>query len=228
MKVYALSIETELSDTIFHLLLAYTSSEKHERILKYRKKLDAVRALLSDLLVRAAIIENLEIQNSNISFNYNKYGKPFLNNNQKFHFNVSHSGNWVVCAIDNNPIGIDIEKIDKIDLNISNHFFSNKESIYLMNQPCEHRLSYFYDLWTLKESYIKALGCGLSLPLNSFSIKLKDSSILLETDKDLPQYFFKQYNIDCNYKMSVCSFINAFPNSIFFKSIDDILGIFHI
>lgn len=223
MKVYALNIEDESSDVMFDVLLSYASNEKHEKIKRFTKKLDAKRTLLSDLLTRVIIMENLKIQNKDINFNYNKYGKPFLQGYDNLHFNASHSGSWVVCALDNNFLGIDIEKIDCIDLEIAKNFFSAKEYIELMSKAQNQRQPYFFDLWTLKESYIKALGFGLSLPLDSFTIRIINHNILLETENLPKQYFFKQYNIDNDYKLSLCSLNDTFPNSVCIKSIKDII-----
>jgi len=224
MKIYALYLETELSALTFNNLLSYVSNEKQEKVKRFMKKADAERSLLSDLLSRIAIMENLKVQNRDIQFIYNKYGKPSLINFPDFHFNLSHSGNWIVCAIDNKAIGIDIEKIDNIDLDIAKRFFSDKEYFDLMNKPYSHRNSYFFDLWTLKESYIKALGCGLSLPLDSFAFTIEKDTISLDTANEFNQCFFKQYDIDKNYKMGICSLNNTFPNSIDFKTWEDVLS----
>lgn len=224
MKVYALYLKSELPTLIFDNLLSYVSNEKKEKVDRFMRKIDAERALLSDVLCRTVIMENLKLYNKDIKFSYNKYQKPYLITFPNFHFNLSHSGNWIVCAIDDKTIGIDIEKIDNIDLDIAKRFFTTKEHLDLMNSPCNHRQAYFYDLWTLKESYIKALGWGLSLPLDSFSIRINNDNISLETNNEFNQCFFKQYDIDTNYKMSICSLNNSFPNNIIFKTVEDILS----
>ena len=66
-------------------------------------------------------------------------------------------------------IGVDIEKIQLIDLKVAQRFFSEKEYEDLIAKTSSERIAYFYDLWTLKESLTKTLGIGLTIPLNSFS-----------------------------------------------------------
>jgi 4'-phosphopantetheinyl transferase len=103
------------------------------------------RGLFADLLVRKVLIEEFNLTNEEIHFSIDEYGKPYCEFINNFHFNVSHSGDWVVCAVDNKPIGIDIEKISKIDLDISKNFFSDKEheDLLLSNDPYD----YFFTLW---------------------------------------------------------------------------------
>lgn len=62
-------------------------------------------------------------------------GKPVVRHIPSFHFNLSHSGDWVVCAIDDAPVGIDIEEIKPIDLAIAKRFFQQMSmKIYFHNR----------------------------------------------------------------------------------------------
>ncbi len=70
------------------------------------------------------------------------------------------------------PVGVDIEKIRPIDFAIAERFFTASEYRLLMDTAEQERLQLFYTLWTLKESYIKFVGKGLSIPLDSFAIEL--------------------------------------------------------
>lgn len=222
MKLYALYINQSIPSQLFNSLLPFVSIERRKKIYKFIRKEDADRSLIADILLREALIENLKIENDNIFFNYGNYGKPRLINHESINFNISHSGNWVVCAINSHEVGIDIEKIEDIDFDIAKSFFSEKEYIDLMNKDINKRKDYFYDLWTLKESYIKACGKGLSLDLRSFSFLIENSNILLESKDNSRNYFFKQYFIDKNYKLSVCTLENHFAEEVIFKSLDSL------
>ena len=222
MKLYALYINQGIPSQLFNSLLSLVSIERRKKIYKFIRKEDADRSLIADILLREALIENFKIENDNIFFNYGKYGKPRLINHESINFNISHSGNWVVCAINDHEVGIDIEKIEDIDFDIAKSFFSEKEYIDLMNKDINKRKDYFYDLWTLKESYIKACGKGLSLDLRSFSFRIENNNILFESKNNLRNYFFKQYFIDKNYKLSVCTLENHFAEEVIFKSLDSL------
>jgi 4'-phosphopantetheinyl transferase len=173
---------------------------------------------MADILIRSIIIRKLGLKNGEIEFYTNDYGKPFLKERGDFQFNLSHSGIWVVGAVDNRHIGIDVERIQPIDLDISKNYFSPDEHQDLMSQA--DKFSYFFTLWSLKESYIKIKGKGLSMPLNSFSIKfIKPDEIRIKAkDRLIEDIFFVQYDIHKDYKMAVCAHHRNFPKDITIKS----------
>jgi 4'-phosphopantetheinyl transferase len=222
MKIYALNLDQSIKPSLFNILLPFVSKQRREKINKFIRKEESDRALAADILIRVAIVENLGIKNQDILFHYNTYGKPYLIHTPPIYFNISHSGNWIVCAVDNYEIGIDVEKMDEIDLSISKSFFAEKEFNDLMKKDSFQRKAYFYDLWTLKESYIKYCGKGLSLDLRSFSLKIEENNITLKTQNDFRKYSFKQYNIEQSYKMSVCTSEGTFPEQVTFKSLEDL------
>lgn len=208
IKLYALNINSDkLNQVQFNYLLSCLQLDKQERIKKIQRCDDAVRTLTADLLVRSIICSELGIRNEDIEFDKNKYGKPYLRNRQDFHFNISHSEKWVVCATSCYPIGVDIEYIKSINLNIARRFFSEDEYRQLDACNREQRLSFFYDLWTLKESYIKATGKGLSIPLNSFSFRISQDQDKIYGDSSLEGWQFKHCEIDEEYRMAICGCI---------------------
>lgn len=60
-------------------------------------------------MIRSIICKRYKISNQDIKYNYNKYGKPDWIGDRCFYFNISHSGDWIVCIVGNNSVGIDIE-----------------------------------------------------------------------------------------------------------------------
>lgn len=110
----------------------------------------------------------------------NDYGKPAISNsiNMPLQFNLSHTENMIAMAVTlNRSIGIDVEWTLRKGhpVEIADKFFSAREVAQLHELPEQHRQARFFELWTLKESYIKAYGKGLSIPLDQFSFSfLKD------------------------------------------------------
>ncbi len=223
MEIYALNINKFNNIIQYNHLLSFVDPYKQSIIRKYRKKEDAYRNLFVELTIRHVLISKFNFKNSDIVFLTNKYGKPFLSKKSNLHFNLSHSGVWIICVINNSPVGIDIEEIKLIDFhNISKHFYSNEEHFDLLSKTDDSiRLHYFYDLWTLKESYVKYIGEGLNYSLNKFTIKFLNNNIIKIKIKNnyIDSVFFKQYPIDKKYKMAVCAPCNNFPQRISFLSI---------
>ena len=97
-------------------------------------------------------------------------GQPFLPDEPAFHFSLSHAGAWAVCAVCGAPVGCDVEKSGRGSLRLAERFF-HPEELEALRREAEPRNfdRLFTGLWTRKESYLKAVGQGLSLPMSSFS-----------------------------------------------------------
>jgi 4'-phosphopantetheinyl transferase len=210
MQIYLINLKGqfhEINNSLFMKLLD-TSREKELNKLKFVE--DRVRGLYADLLVRYVLIDVYGIPNRDIRFYKNRFGKPYITLKKNIHFNYSHSGDFVVCVFDDNRVGVDVEKIRNIDLDISNMVFTPDELQELSLKKEDEKLDCFYKFWTLKESYIKAVGIGLSKNMKSFSIlSLED-----ETYTEYDRWYFKQYDAINGYKVSVCAAKSDFPNDI--------------
>jgi 4'-phosphopantetheinyl transferase len=111
-----------------------------------------------------------------ISFAYEAKGKPTIANEGSVHFNLSHSGSMALLAITRGcEVGVDIERIRSFsDMpRVAQRFFCVEESNELMALPADQRDLAFFRCWTRKEAYIKAVGDGLSVPLDSFRVTLQ-------------------------------------------------------
>lgn len=222
LNTYILKIDRNIEKDDFDRLLSYVSEEKKERISRFHRFEDAQRTLLGDVLARYAICKRLGIRNRDLGFGTNEYGKPILLEPHGIHFNISHSENWGVCAVDDTAVGIDVEMIKPIDFKIAERFFSRDEYISLINQPEEIKLMYFYMIWTLKESYIKTEGKGLSIPLNSFIIRIEDNDISVTVDNEIREFHFYQSFLDNDAVYAVCT-LNSNTNKSIYWNIESFL-----
>ena len=209
IEVFAERINGNIA--ILESVLPYLPEDKIERLRRYIHREDYLRSLTGEFLIRNIISHQLNIDYPNIALTKNEYGKPFIEDYPDFHFNISHSGNWVVCAISNMPVGIDIELMKPIDYSLAEHFFYPREYERLVN--AENKSDCFYDIWTLKESFIKAVGTGLSLPLTSFGVKTDGDLISLEYE-GYSGYTFQRYFLDPDYKLAVCGQENEFSHNV--------------
>ncbi|WP_179862535.1 4'-phosphopantetheinyl transferase family protein [Bacillus wiedmannii] len=213
MEIYAVKINKGIDKQLLYNSLLFLSENRLSNIYKLKNEADIHRSIIAELLVRYLLSEKLGLKNYEIDFQKNEFGKPHISDLVNFEFNLSHSGEWVVCALSSKKVGIDIEAIRPIDLDIARRFFSQDEYQDLLRKKPFQRNSYFFQLWTLKESYIKAVGKGLSIPLNSFSICTDDNmQISLYTDKksDNLGWNFWTYDIENKYKLSICALENNF------------------
>lgn len=167
LEVIILTIIPDLTKEEYKILLPLVASEKQKQIKRFRYFQDARNCLLGDILVRAEICRISNFLNNQLVFSTNIYGKPMLINNPQIHFNISHKYHYVVCAISDKPVGIDIEVIKSIDMAIANRFFTPYEIEYINKCNKKQR---FYEIWTKKEAQIKWEGKGLYKPLNSFCV----------------------------------------------------------
>lgn len=226
LEIFATNITKTIRHNNFEKLLSLLPKKTQLSIKGFLKFEDAFRRLCSTLLIRSIICKKLNIPNADIEFDINRYDKPELKNTSGFHFNTAHSGEWAVCAIDKNPVGVDIELIKPIKFDIAENYFSREEYNDLMKKSGVDRLRYFYELWTLKESYLKAVGTGLSLPMDSFTIKPANDKITITTRNPYPYTCFRHYELAPDYTVAVCCKNNTFPSKIIITTLNDMLKCF--
>jgi 4'-phosphopantetheinyl transferase len=202
-NIYYININDKVSDNLYNRLMEIISVERRQKIERLYFEDDKKRSLFTEILIRYVAVIKENFNNSNIRFKQNKYGKLYFQESNNCFFNVSHSGEWVVCGWSNYEIGIDIEEITDRELELSDCFLHPSEYRYFENKEDGEKKKVFYSLWTLKESYIKFRGMGFYLPLNSFWFNVDADDIqIFSTDVIKPH--FKQYSLSDKYKISVC------------------------
>ncbi|MEO4052748.1 4'-phosphopantetheinyl transferase superfamily protein [Solibacillus sp. CAU 1738] len=203
---YAINITEKAYLDVFQQFELMISSERKEKVSKFHFDEDKKRSILAEVLLRHSLKKNFGITHDQIQFTNNQYGKPNLKNFDQIHFNLAHSGDWVVCVVSDAPIGIDVEQITTIDMGIAKAYFTSREYKDILSQPKDKQIQYFYKLWTLKESYVKAEGKGLSIPLNSFSFCIQSQAIqMFESNQLSKKYSFQVFNLDDFHIVALCS-----------------------
>jgi 4'-phosphopantetheinyl transferase len=131
--------------------------------------------VIAHAFVRVTLSRYTAVDPNEWSFATNDYGRPRVCQPSigDLDFNLAHSDGIAVCLVGRGIIGVDVEDLcRRAPLNVVNQYFSELEVQSLMQRPIELRPRRFYEYWTLKESYIKARGMGLSLPLDRFAFDL--------------------------------------------------------
>lgn len=216
IKLYGVKRTENMDTTLFNKLII-TLPKKRQKIIniKFRTE-DKEIILLSQVLLRTTLMKEFNIKPKNMDFGFGEYGKPYLKDVPDLHFNLSHSGDWAVLAVSDKEIGIDVEKEKNIDLDIGKEYFSYTENIYLNTISKEKKYEAFFKIWTLKESYIKAIGLGLNKSLKSFSVmNLRNMYIITDNDKKDDIIWNSNYfKIDNYYHVSVFFQGNLINNPI--------------
>lgn len=222
LEIFGVKLTDSIKRDTYEKILNFLPEEKKGKITRFRRYKDALRSLAAEALIRVVVCSKLGLKNESIKFDTSSHGKPYLVDHKDFHFNLSHSGDWVVCAVSSKPVGIDVEKIKDMDLSIAKRFFSREEVTDLFLKKDDEKTGYFFDLWTLKESYIKADGRGLSLPLSSFFFKIEKDNIIFTSENEPENFFFRKYYIEKEYKLAVCSMESKFPDKIHIKTFEEL------
>ena len=121
-SLFAVKLDFPMNPSLFESLLCVVSEERRQRVKRFLRHEDACRSVVGEALARRCIGQREKVSPQSISFTYNEHGKPGLALPCTIHFNVSHSGKWVVCAVDDRPIGADVERIHDVDDDISKRF----------------------------------------------------------------------------------------------------------
>jgi 4'-phosphopantetheinyl transferase len=155
-----------------------TDAER-ERVDRFRFEKDRHRALVTRALVRTVLSRYIDLDPMEWSFGENEHGRPHITNTMAgadaLFFNLSHTTDLIVLAIGARQIGIDTEYLERKNAtaDIANRYFAPSEVAELVQLPAAAQRERFFQYWTLKESYIKARGMGLALPLDGFAFSLQ-------------------------------------------------------
>ena len=189
----------EVSDSLLNSYEALLSDDERQRNNRYRFAADRRKDLIARALLRTQLGERLNLAPESLVFERGEHGKPALvldkcsvpsdylalKSAKHLQFNLSHSDDWVVLAIADNRIGVDIESTARKNdvMAIADRYFFGSEIAELTSfDPSEQRQR-FFDYWTLKEAYMKARGEGISLGLSKFGFSVANKpDITIEMD----------------------------------------------
>ncbi len=168
LNVKYVDVGCELTDEKYQNLYSLVSSERQNNANKYKKRQDAQNTLIGTVLAELMLSEVSGFLINKTVFAFGEKGKPYIPESQ-FEINISHTGFCVACAVSTKAVGIDIQTAFDDLKGISNRFFTQAENNYITSDGACSKTR-FTKVWTMKESYIKMIGTGLSIPLNTFDV----------------------------------------------------------
>lgn len=147
--------------------------DRQARTDRFRHEDDRRRCICADMLARRMLSDAAGVAPADIIFTYGEKGKPRAN--IPLHFNVSHAGDYVLCAVSDKPIGVDIEQIKPFRAGLVGRYFTVAEADYVWggsplpdgNVTDPDVCARFYRVWTAKEAYVKMTGTGISTDLTA-------------------------------------------------------------
>lgn len=161
-------------------LSSLLAPEEISRAMRMRSLEVREQALVSRAVLRIFLAGYLSCEPQDIDFASTGMGKPVLANSEKLHFNLSHSHGLGLIAISSTSVvGVDVEKIRPIEnsLFLAERFFSPWESQTLSSQAPHEMQSLFFQAWTRKEAFLKAMGHGLGYGLDRVEVALGQNEI---------------------------------------------------
>lgn len=223
----------ELSDNAIHLYLnspeditdpgllgryqALLSDDELAQMARFYYARHRHQYLLTRALVRTSLSNYYPVNPAAWKFSKNDYGKPEICHpdiDLPIQFNLSHTNGLILCGITrNNAIGVDVEdtqRTTRAALADLSSYFSMQEIEDLNRLPTQQQMLRFFDYWTLKESYIKARGMGLAIPLRQFSFhfvtdRLTRFSIDPQLKDDADQWRFWRIALTTRYRIAVAT-----------------------
>ena len=183
---------------------ALLSPDELERAARFHFDIHRNRYIAGRAALRTILAQYLGLSAKALAFVYGEKGKPALAshvNTRRLQFNLSHSHDRALLGVTiGSTLGVDIERIN-LEFGtdeIATHFFSSFEVDTLLAVPKPERGATFFSCWTRKEAYIKAVGEGLSLPLDSFDVafgpRVEAALLRVEAAPDAPSRW-RMYNV---------------------------------
>lgn len=208
----------ELGDArlLSNLRVLLSDAERHQEK-RFHFADDRQRYLVTRAMVRTVLSRYAAVAPADWVFSTNAYGRPEIANRRDeavgLCFNISHTRGLIALGVSQHrALGVDVENLlaRLVSIGIADRFFSPTEVAELASVPHERRQDRFFEYWTFKESYIKARGMGLSIPLDRFSFHYPhERAVRIAIDPELgddeSRWSFWQFRPTSEYLLAICA-----------------------
>lgn len=160
------------------------NAAEREQESRFHFERDRIRYRVTRAMARRVLSNYLRLPPESLTFEKNAYGRPELGNEEArrsgLTFNLSHTQDVIMMGVTRGRmLGVDVERVcaKRASADLAARFFAPSEGAEVVGAPHHRRDDLFFQYWTLKESYIKARGMGMSIPLAKFGFTLRDEAI---------------------------------------------------
>ncbi len=207
IHTYYADIRCLENETLFREKVKQLSPYRQQKIAILRNDRDRNRSLGAGLLLDHGLAV-YGLQERSVEYDIGQWGKPALKYHPEICFSLSHSGDYAICTIGDRPVGNDIEHVRVGRLKVANRFFAEEELAWLYEAETEEeRTGRMFRLWTMKESFLKVIGRGMSLSLKDFVIRMDEESgrARVRHSFDAKYYYMREYGEIDGYCTAVCA-----------------------
>ena len=212
IKTYIINIRQLKDEAIFKKMLEFASPYRRQKIVLLKNDNDKRRSLGAAIALDKAL-GGYGLEERAMEYELGSHGKPFLRYYPDIHFSLSHSKDYAMCSIGSEELGNDIEWVRDGKEKVAERFFAEEERAWIKNAvDLKERDERMFRIWTMKESFLKVTGLGMSLLLKDFAVVIQENgNTILRQVVDDKVYHIKEYalplifNEQAEYKIAVCS-----------------------
>jgi 4'-phosphopantetheinyl transferase len=179
-NIHVWTFPSTAADDTVAALARVLNAEETERAARFQFAHLRDSFVIAHGVLRFLLGRYLKIDPAKVQFSFGSKGKPAATEASGLQFNMTHSGALTAIALATRcEIGFDVEKIRPLSdmLQIAERYFCQEEAAELRSLPGELRENAFFCCWARKEAYIKAIGAGLSAPLNGFRVTVDPKAV---------------------------------------------------
>lgn len=225
--MYVADIRPLYDKSIYDMWWQKMPKYRKDRALRYRMEADRIRSVAAmALLIKAyedyVRIESIDSETILPEICIGQNGKPYFDESS-IYFNLSHSGERVVCVFSDAPVGCDVEYKNDGALKIAKRFFTENEYRIIADVTDELERNRLFDkVWTLKESVVKMMGDGLTFPINEFEVIDDEANVKksITIEKYSQTMYLQAYSHYDNYGYACCCLNGDFAEEIISVSLD--------
>lgn len=203
---YFIDVSQLDNESLFRDKLNLLSPYRQQKIALLKHEKDKYRSLGAGIALDHAL-ETYGLKEKSIEYEFGEWGKPTLKYHPNIHFSLSHSGDYAICSIGDKAMGNDIELIKQGRLKVADRFFAKEELDWMYAVQDEEEVTQrMFRIWTMKESFLKATGKGISLPLGDFAVVVDEEKqkVRVKHSFNAKYYHMKEYSEIQGYRVAVC------------------------